>query len=140
MVTHQHDPLDLVTALPREDWSDAYIVLMRVLKRFDPAKGELSHLFRVAWMFAKRDRFRRETSRGRKTVRTVQFDHEIDFAAPVKPSEVEESFAVQDVAHSTVFMYAHGHTIEQMSRAIGVPKNTIKTRLFRFRKLNRDNA
>jgi hypothetical protein len=58
------DGVALLKALVRpEEWGEAWPVMLSCLKCFDPARGELSHLFLFAWKRRRIDLLRRESRR-----------------------------------------------------------------------------
>jgi len=126
--------------VPAEDWGEAWFVLQRCAEKFDPAKGELSHLFVRAWFLRRIDMNRRE----KRTVRTLLQSREAD-ADPLNFRHAKENQApyYDELPAAWSMLKAHERdAVMAVTRAdynraaaqLGLPLGTFKRRLHDLRK------
>jgi DNA-directed RNA polymerase specialized sigma24 family protein len=133
--------------VPPDQWGEAWIVLRYCLRRFDPARGELSHLFARAWQRRRISIARREA---RAFLITPQngaggLDPLTLVPAPTPaPDRAEEAAAVlrrlrpQDADFAREM--ARG-TYDQTARRLGLPIGTVKSKIHHLRdRMRRDAA
>lgn len=116
-----------------EEAGAAWLVMLRVLARYDPKIGPLAYVFRKAWKFARIDRARLRDTEARKIRQLTP--------PPVLPEHSEHekdlvlSMVLRKVRPDDMYflLFANSHTYAQTAAAFGIRPNTVKTRMHRTR-------
>lgn len=133
--------------VPPEQWGEAWILLRYCLRRFDPTRGELSHLFSLAWKRRRIDLARREARAYLVIPQNGDGGHDplTLVAAPTPaPDRAEEAAAVLrrlDPHDADFAREAARSTYAETARRLGLPIGTVKSKLHHLRdRMRRDAA
>lgn len=139
------DGVALLKAFVRpEEWGDAWPVMLACMKCFDPARGELSHLFLCAWKRRRIDLLRHESKRftlsGGDTFERINgavYDSTVD--------DRDETETRLRALRDTIGEKRYEHLLlafrvpwEGAARALNMPLGTFKSNFSRYRRDAKD--
>lgn len=129
--------VNLVTRNP-EEYGEAWMVCSRAMGYFDPERGELPRLLRVAWARHKIDRRRKEAKRRRVW---LQRNDEIDVEQPARETrELPRLPLPGPAAVGTIALYCRGVKLKDIAKSTGIPAGTVKSQIAQWLKKAREAA
>jgi DNA-directed RNA polymerase specialized sigma24 family protein len=124
-MTPTPEQLMLVTTLPREEWGDGYLVLLKVLRYYNPERGPLRSFFLSSFRRWKVDGFRRTSRR---------FAHQLeDWGHPVHSGPADPPPPILHFFPFLSLHYGRGLSLQQIADLEEIPIGTVKSTMNRER-------